>query len=66
MSGLRVRREKRPDGKIDRRDQAKELAAAVPSVRQLVVEILARMELHRRDRRDIRFTSRPVRTRSDG
>jgi transcriptional regulator with XRE-family HTH domain len=55
MSGLGVRREKRPDGKFDRRDQAKELAAAVPNVRQLVVEILARMELHRRDRRDIWF-----------
>lgn len=53
LSGLRIRREKGPDGKQLRRDEAKELAKAYPTVRELVVEILARMELHRRDRRDI-------------
>ena len=53
MAGLKVRREKSPDGKLMRRDEAKELAAAHPSARELVVEILARMDLHRRDRRDI-------------
>jgi hypothetical protein len=53
MSGLRVRRFKGPDGKPARRDDAKDLAQTVGTVRELVVEILARMELHRRDRRDI-------------
>ena len=53
LSGLRIRREKRPDGKHLRRDEAKELARAHLTVRELVVEILARMELHRRYRRDI-------------
>lgn len=53
LSGLRIRREKGPDGKQLRRDEAKELAKTHSTVRELVVEILARMELHRRDRRDI-------------
>lgn len=53
MSGLRVRREKGVGGKPTRRDEAKELARRVNSVRELVVEVLARMELHRRDRRDV-------------
>lgn len=53
LSGLRIRREKGPDGKQLRRDEAKELAKTYSTVRELVVEILARMELHRRDRRDI-------------
>lgn len=53
MAGLKVRREKGPDGKTIRRDEARELAGRVASVRELVVEILARMELHRRDRRDV-------------
>lgn len=57
LSGLRIRREKGPDGKQLRRDEAKELAKAYPTVRELVVEILARMELHRRDRRDIWYDS---------
>ncbi|HEX8209855.1 MAG TPA: hypothetical protein VF584_06675 [Longimicrobium sp.] len=53
MSGLRIRREKGPDGKTVRRDSAKELAGEVANVRELVVEILSLMELHRRDRRDV-------------
>ncbi len=54
LSGLRrVRGEKGVDGKFKRRDLAKELAQSCGSTRELTVEILARMELPRRDRRDI-------------
>ena len=53
MANLRVRREKQADGKRLSRDEAKELAAKFNSIRELVVEILTRMELHRRDRRDV-------------
>ncbi|MDR5812078.1 helix-turn-helix transcriptional regulator [Caballeronia sp. LZ033] len=52
MSGLRVRKEK-SDGRTTRRDDAKLLAASYASARELVVEVLARMELHRRDARHI-------------
>jgi transcriptional regulator with XRE-family HTH domain len=57
MSGLRIRREKGPDTKITRRDEAKELAKQFSSPREFVVEVLARMELHRRDRRDLWYDS---------
>jgi transcriptional regulator with XRE-family HTH domain len=53
LSNLKIRREKGPDGKTIRRDEAKELARSYASTRELVVEILSRMELHRRDRRDV-------------
>ena len=53
LARLRVRREKTADGKFIRHDDAKDLASLHPSVRELTVEILSRMELHRRDRRDI-------------
>jgi transcriptional regulator with XRE-family HTH domain len=53
LAGLKIKREKGPDGKATRRDEAKELAKRHPSTRELEVEILARMELHRRDRRDV-------------
>lgn len=53
MSGLKIRREKTPDGKMARRDEAKELAQRLGSVREIVVEILSRMDLHKRDRRDL-------------
>jgi transcriptional regulator with XRE-family HTH domain len=53
LAGLKVRREKGPDGKTLRRDEAKDLAAKTISIREFVVDVLARMELHRRDRRDI-------------
>lgn len=57
MSGLKVRREKADDGKMIRRDEAKDIAKRQSSVRELVVEILARMELHKRDRRDVWYDS---------
>lgn len=53
MSRLKVRREKEPNGKRIVRDEARELAQSASSMRELVVEILARMELHQRDRRDV-------------
>lgn len=52
MSGLRVRKEK-VDGKTTRRDDAKQLALVHASARELVVEILSRMELHKRDARHV-------------
>ncbi|ABF09042.1 helix-turn-helix domain-containing protein [Cupriavidus metallidurans] len=52
MSGLRVRKEK-VDGKTTRRDDAKQLALSHASARELLVEVLARMELHKRDARHI-------------
>jgi transcriptional regulator with XRE-family HTH domain len=53
MASLKIKREKSSDGKTVRRDEAKELAQQFSSVREFVVEVLARMELHRRDRRDV-------------
>jgi transcriptional regulator with XRE-family HTH domain len=58
LAGLKVKRDKGPDGKVVRRDEAKELAAKTASVREFVVEVLARMDLHRRDRRDIWYDPR--------
>lgn len=53
LAGLKVRREKGPDGKSIRRDEAKELAAKTTTTREFIVDVLARMDLHRRDRRDV-------------
>jgi transcriptional regulator with XRE-family HTH domain len=55
MTGLRNRRrEKKPDGSvIPGVDEARALAERTPDVKALSVELLARMELHKRDRRDI-------------
>lgn len=53
LAALKVRREKGSDGKKTCRDEAKELAAKAGSLREFVVDVLTRMELHRRDRRDI-------------
>jgi transcriptional regulator with XRE-family HTH domain len=53
LADLKIRRPKGPDGKTLRRDDAKELAAKTTSVREFVVDVLARMDLHRRDRRDV-------------
>lgn len=55
MSGLRRRRaEKKPDGTvIPAVDDARVIATTVNDVKSLSVEILARMKLHSRDRRDI-------------
>jgi len=53
MAGLALKRSKGPDGKRAVIDPAKDLAEEFPSPREFVVEVLSRMELHRRDRRDI-------------
>ncbi|BCT68772.1 helix-turn-helix transcriptional regulator [Nitrosospira sp. NRS527] len=57
MAGLKVRREKGGDRKTTRIDEAKELARQQGTIRELVVEVLARMELHKRDRRDVWYDS---------
>lgn len=57
MSGLKISRSKASDGKTTRKDDGKDLAQRLSSVRELVVEILARMELHKRDRRDVWYDS---------
>jgi transcriptional regulator with XRE-family HTH domain len=64
MTGLRRKRsEKKPDGTVvPATDQARLLAETMPDAKALAVEVLAQMELHRRDRRDIWHsdaTSRP-------
>lgn len=55
MAGLRVHRGRKDEQgrRLPSFDEARELAKTVASTRELVVEILARMALHRRDRRDI-------------
>jgi transcriptional regulator with XRE-family HTH domain len=53
MSKLNTKREKDADGKINRSDDAKELAKKFSSTREFVVEILSRMELHKKDKRDL-------------
>jgi transcriptional regulator with XRE-family HTH domain len=55
MTGLRVRRKRKDaDGnRLPTLDEARELANGVASTRELAVELLSRMALHRRDRRDI-------------
>ncbi len=53
MAGLAVQRPKDPDGKRVIFDPAKELAKQFPKQREFVVEVISRMALHRRDRRDI-------------
>jgi len=57
MAGLAVQRPKGADGKRTILDPAKSLAEKLPSQREFIVEILTRMELHRRDRRDIWYDS---------
>lgn len=55
MTGLLVRR-KRKDAhgnRLPTHDEARELAKGFASTRELVGELLSRMALHRRDRRDI-------------
>jgi transcriptional regulator with XRE-family HTH domain len=53
MAGLAVQRVKTPDGKRTTIDPAKVLAEQFPTQREFVVEVLSRMDLHRRDRRDV-------------
>lgn len=57
MSGLAVQRLKGADGKRTVVDPAKEMAENYPTQREFVVEVLSRMELHRRDRRDVWYDS---------
>lgn len=57
MADLAVQRPKGPDGKRITIDPAKTLAEQFPTQREFVVEVLSRMELHRRDRRDVWFDS---------
>lgn len=57
MAGLAVQRPKGADGKRTLVDPAKQLAEQFPTQREFVVEVLSRMELHRRDRRDIWYDS---------
>lgn len=55
MAGLKKRRtEKKPDGTIvPGFDDERTLAEAFPEVKALCIELLDRMELHKRDRRDL-------------
>lgn len=57
MAGLAVQRIKGADGKRTVVDPAKALAEKIPGQREFVVEVLTRMELHRRDRRDVWYDS---------
>jgi hypothetical protein len=59
MAGLRRKRaERKPDGiVVPAADAARMLATTTGDAKSLSVEILARMELHKRDRRDIWYSS---------
>lgn len=57
MASLAVQRPKGADGKRTAVDPAKQLAQEFPTQREFVVEVLSRMELHRRDKRDIWYDS---------
>jgi len=58
MTGLRRKRaEKKTDGGVvPANDDARNLARSVADAKALSVEILARMELHKRDRRDVWYS----------
>lgn len=58
MTGLKKKRsERKPDGTVvPASDDALHLAATVADGKSLSVEILARMELHKRDRRDLWYS----------
>jgi transcriptional regulator with XRE-family HTH domain len=59
MTKLRRKRaEKKADGSVVAAiDYARELAASMPDVKSLTVELLTRMELHKRDRRDMWYAT---------
>lgn len=57
MAGLAVQRPKNSDGKRTIIDPAKALAEQFPTQREFVLEVLSRMGLHRRDRRDVWYDS---------
>lgn len=67
MAGLRRKRpEKKPDGTVvPGFDDARSLAETFPDVKTLCVELLARMELHKRDRRDLWYADAIGRTPLD-
>lgn len=58
MSGLTVKRNKDKAGKTTKLDEAKLLAATMPDAHTFGVEILTRMNLPRRDQRDLWYDSR--------
>ena len=53
LADLHMVSEKASDGKRTRKDPAKDLAQNFKTARELCVELLTRMELHRRDQREI-------------
>ncbi|MER2514386.1 MAG: helix-turn-helix transcriptional regulator [Nitrosomonas ureae] len=57
MSGLTISRKKESDGKTTRTDKAKELAQQFADERDLTIEIMARMKLHKRDSRSALYHS---------
>lgn len=57
MSKLTIRRDKQSEGKTIRTDKAKELARNFPNERDLTIEILSRMELHKRDKTCVMYQS---------
>lgn len=57
MSGLTRSSEKQSDGKKISIDKAKELAQQFTEERELIIEIMARMELHKRDSRSVLYHS---------
>ena len=57
MANLAIQRPKGADGKRTTVDPAKQLAQQFPTRREFVVEVLSRMELHRRDKRDVWYDS---------
>jgi transcriptional regulator with XRE-family HTH domain len=57
MAGLAIQRPKGQDGKRTTIDPAKQLAQEFSTQREFVVEVLSRMKLHRRDKRDIWYDS---------
>ncbi|GAB4062389.1 helix-turn-helix transcriptional regulator [Uliginosibacterium sediminicola] len=57
MAGLPIQRPKGADGKRITVDPAKQLAAEFATQREFVVEVLSRMDLHRRDKRDVWYDS---------
>lgn len=56
MAKLTTKKRKAKDGKIIREDPAKELAAKTPDIRELIVKVLERMDLPRRDRHDLWYS----------
>ncbi|MFZ2168576.1 MAG: helix-turn-helix transcriptional regulator [Methylococcaceae bacterium] len=57
MSGLIRSSEKQTDGKKINTDKGKELAQQFTEERDLIIEIMARMELHKRDSRSVLYHS---------